>query len=342
MPQAHPPVLAPALLQAIEARIARGEQSLLLLNRRGYAPVLHCGACGWKSGCPHCSAWRVFHKADRTLRCHHCGFAERVPRACPDCGNLDIAPHRPRHREAGGAARRAAARRAHRAHRRRQHARRRHAAGAAGGRACRRGGRAGGHADGGQGARLPPHHAGGGGEPRRRAVRQRLPRRRTPVRAADAGGRPRRPRRRAVGRRQRDVGADLAPAPPAVRGAAAHDFAAFAADSSPSAAASACRPLPTWRCCAPRRRAWSRRARSCDAAARPRRAARRRRGDGLPGGAAAGGQGGRRRAHADAGGVGLAPRLQRLLAAWLPTLHGLRAAHKGVLRWAVDVDPLGI
>ncbi|MBL8328297.1 MAG: primosomal protein N' [Rubrivivax sp.] len=86
------PAIAPALLQAIEARIARGEQSLLLLNRRGYAPVLHCGACSWKSQCGHCSAWRVFHKADRTLRCHHCGFTERVPRACPDCGNLDIAP----------------------------------------------------------------------------------------------------------------------------------------------------------------------------------------------------------------------------------------------------------
>jgi len=85
-------VLAPALVQAIEARMARGEQSLLLLNRRGYAPVLHCGACAWKSGCPHCSAWRVFHKGDRTLRCHHCGLVERVPRACPDCGNLDIAP----------------------------------------------------------------------------------------------------------------------------------------------------------------------------------------------------------------------------------------------------------
>jgi primosomal protein N' (replication factor Y) (superfamily II helicase) len=85
-------VLAPPLLEAIEQRIARGEQSLLLLNRRGYAPVLQCGACGWKSGCPHCSAWRVFHKVDRTLRCHHCGYTERVPRACPDCGNLDIAP----------------------------------------------------------------------------------------------------------------------------------------------------------------------------------------------------------------------------------------------------------
>jgi primosomal protein N' (replication factor Y) (superfamily II helicase) len=54
--------------------------------------VLHCGACGWKSGCPHCSAWRVFHKLDRTLRCHHCGFTERVPKACPECGNLDISP----------------------------------------------------------------------------------------------------------------------------------------------------------------------------------------------------------------------------------------------------------
>jgi primosomal protein N' (replication factor Y) len=89
---AAPPALAAPLLEAIEQRRARGEQSLLLLNRRGYAPVLHCGACSWKSQCPHCSAWRVFHKADRTLRCHHCGLSERVPRACPECGNLDIAP----------------------------------------------------------------------------------------------------------------------------------------------------------------------------------------------------------------------------------------------------------
>ena len=91
-PGEHAPALAAPLLRAIEDRIARGEQSLLLLNRRGYAPVLHCGACAWKSQCAHCSAWRVFHKADRTLRCHHCGFTERVPRACPECGNLDIAP----------------------------------------------------------------------------------------------------------------------------------------------------------------------------------------------------------------------------------------------------------
>jgi len=85
-------LIAPPLLAAMGERIARGEQSLVLLNRRGYAPVLACHDCGWKSGCPHCSAFRVFHKLDRTLRCHHCGFTERVPRACPDCGNLDIAP----------------------------------------------------------------------------------------------------------------------------------------------------------------------------------------------------------------------------------------------------------
>jgi primosomal protein N' (replication factor Y) len=84
--------ISPQLLAAIEARIARGEQVLLFLNRRGYAPVLACTACDWKSECPHCSAYRVFHKIDRTLRCHHCGFTERVPRACPQCGNLDIAP----------------------------------------------------------------------------------------------------------------------------------------------------------------------------------------------------------------------------------------------------------
>jgi primosomal protein N' (replication factor Y) len=85
-------VIAPPLLKAIEERIARGEQSLIFLNRRGYAPVLACHDCGWKSECPHCSAYRVFHKIDRTLRCHHCGFTERVPRACPVCGNIDIAP----------------------------------------------------------------------------------------------------------------------------------------------------------------------------------------------------------------------------------------------------------
>ena len=85
-------VLSAPLVAAIRERVARGEQCMLLLNRRGYAPVLHCADCGWKSDCKHCSAFRVFHKIDRTLRCHHCGLTERVPRACPECGNADIAP----------------------------------------------------------------------------------------------------------------------------------------------------------------------------------------------------------------------------------------------------------
>ncbi len=85
-------VFSAPLLQAITERVARGEQSMVLLNRRGYAPVLHCVDCGWKSDCPHCSAHQVFHKTDRTLRCHHCGYTVRVPFHCPTCGSPDIHP----------------------------------------------------------------------------------------------------------------------------------------------------------------------------------------------------------------------------------------------------------
>ena len=85
-------VLSAPLVAALQERVARGEQCMLLLNRRGYAPVLHCADCGWKSECQHCSAFRVFHKIDRSLRCHHCGLSERVPRACPQCGNPDLGP----------------------------------------------------------------------------------------------------------------------------------------------------------------------------------------------------------------------------------------------------------
>ena len=83
-------VLSAPLIAAIQERVAKGEQSMLLLNRRGYAPVLHCADCGWKSECAHCSAFRVFHKIDRTLRCHHCGLTDRVPRHCPGCGDADL------------------------------------------------------------------------------------------------------------------------------------------------------------------------------------------------------------------------------------------------------------
>ncbi len=90
--EARGTVLAHAVREAIAQRVAAGQQSLLLLNQRGYAPVLSCGDCGWKSDCPHCSAYRAFHKTDRTLRCHHCGLTQPVPRACPSCGNPDIRP----------------------------------------------------------------------------------------------------------------------------------------------------------------------------------------------------------------------------------------------------------
>jgi primosomal protein N' (replication factor Y) len=80
------------LLSALELRLARGEQSLIFLNRRGYAPVLACPACGWISSCRRCAANMVVHLADRRLRCHHCGLESDIPRRCPDCGNQDIHP----------------------------------------------------------------------------------------------------------------------------------------------------------------------------------------------------------------------------------------------------------
>ena len=84
--------LSGILLEAIEKRLARGEQSLVFLNRRGYAPVLACTACGWISNCKRCAANLVLHMADRRLRCHHCGYESGVPRTCPTCGNQDIHP----------------------------------------------------------------------------------------------------------------------------------------------------------------------------------------------------------------------------------------------------------
>ncbi len=83
--------LSAALVDAIQARLDRDEQSLVFLNRRGYAPVLVCGACGWTGGCPRCAAHLVLHTADRRLRCHHCGHEDPIPRHCPTCGNVDLA-----------------------------------------------------------------------------------------------------------------------------------------------------------------------------------------------------------------------------------------------------------
>ena len=84
--------ITPTLLAALKQRLQRGEQSLLFLNRRGYAPVLTCDACGWISNCTRCTAFMVLHKPDQRLRCHHCGLEHRIPRHCPTCGNVDIQP----------------------------------------------------------------------------------------------------------------------------------------------------------------------------------------------------------------------------------------------------------
>lgn len=84
--------ISATLMQALKMRLDRGEQSLLFLNRRGYAPVIACDACGWISNCTRCSAFLVLHKRDRRLRCHHCGWEQAIPRSCPDCGNIDLQP----------------------------------------------------------------------------------------------------------------------------------------------------------------------------------------------------------------------------------------------------------
>lgn len=84
--------LSPRLLEAIGERLRRREQSLVFINRRGYAPVLMCHACGWISGCHRCSAQLVLHMPARELHCHHCGHQAPVPPACPSCGNRDLSP----------------------------------------------------------------------------------------------------------------------------------------------------------------------------------------------------------------------------------------------------------
>ncbi len=86
---------SPHLVTALGERLERGEQSLIFINRRGYAPVLNCASCGWVSNCPRCTAYTVLHRGGARhnhLQCHHCGYQARVPRACPDCGDQDLKP----------------------------------------------------------------------------------------------------------------------------------------------------------------------------------------------------------------------------------------------------------
>lgn len=84
--------LSQPLIEALAETLARGRQSLVFLNRRGYAPVLACPACGWISGCTRCAANLVLHLAEKRLICHHCGLARPIPPHCPSCGNLDLTP----------------------------------------------------------------------------------------------------------------------------------------------------------------------------------------------------------------------------------------------------------
>ncbi|MGI9376243.1 MAG: primosomal protein N' [Tsuneonella suprasediminis] len=81
--------LAPPLVEAMQARMARGEQSLLFLNRRGFAPLTLCRNCGHRFQCPNCSAWLVEHRLSHRLACHHCGHETTPPDACPECGEKD-------------------------------------------------------------------------------------------------------------------------------------------------------------------------------------------------------------------------------------------------------------
>ena len=89
----HPPErgrwLAPPLVEKLKDRLAKGEQSLLFLNRRGYAPLTLCRNCGYRFQCPNCAAWLVEHRLSQRLACHHCGHETPPPATCPECGEPD-------------------------------------------------------------------------------------------------------------------------------------------------------------------------------------------------------------------------------------------------------------
>ncbi len=89
----HPPerggFLSPILLRGIQKTVAKGEQALLFLNRRGYAPLTLCRVCGHRFQCPQCSSWLVEHRFKGQIQCHQCGYAEKTPEACPECGTFD-------------------------------------------------------------------------------------------------------------------------------------------------------------------------------------------------------------------------------------------------------------
>ena len=82
--------MSPTLCGAVRDTLAAGEQAMLFLNRRGYAPLTLCRGCGHRFGCPNCTAWLVEHRRGRRLQCHHCGHEAPPPRVCPECGEADM------------------------------------------------------------------------------------------------------------------------------------------------------------------------------------------------------------------------------------------------------------
>ncbi|SFO41445.1 primosomal protein N' [Nitrosospira briensis] len=83
---------SPPVISALERCLALNQQSLVFINRRGYAPVLLCKSCGWAATCERCASRLVVHLRDKRLRCHHCGHQERFPNVCPECGDQDVVP----------------------------------------------------------------------------------------------------------------------------------------------------------------------------------------------------------------------------------------------------------
>ena len=92
MSKRKPSIFADEVKEAVTQAIEAGGQVLMFINRRGYAPVISCTACGWVSRCEHCSGFTVFHKKERRLVCHHCGTRYGIPERCPSCGNTEIVP----------------------------------------------------------------------------------------------------------------------------------------------------------------------------------------------------------------------------------------------------------
>jgi len=82
--------LTASLIRAIDATVARGEQALVFINRRGYAPALTCAQCGWMPECQRCTARLVFHRGDKRMKCHHCGFQAKVPASCEKCDSHEL------------------------------------------------------------------------------------------------------------------------------------------------------------------------------------------------------------------------------------------------------------